>query len=304
MNKKAPIALFVYNRPEHTKRCLKSLSENLGFSDSKLYIYCDGPKDGSDRENVKEVVDIANDANKYGNVQVVVRLSNYGCAQSIIDGVTQILEKYKSVIVVEDDLVLSKYFLNYMNTALNYYEKNTNVMQISGYMYPVNLDIKHDTFFLSIPTSWGWGTWQRAFKHLDTEMLYYEQIINDSSLRSKFNFYDSYDFFGLLEKQKNNVIDSWGIRWYLTTFMLNGLTLYPHNSLVNNSGFDGSGTHCGVNNKYNNELNDFNPQLFSNNIESSEIVETIMVKYFESLTPPRKSIVNRVTKRLLKIINT
>lgn len=119
-------------------------------------------------------------------------------------------------------------------------------MQISSHMFPVELKAETDAIFLPFTTSWSWATWQRAWKHFDPEMSGYEILRKDRRLRHQFDLNGAYSYFTMLEAQRNGQIDSWAIRWYLSVFTQKGLTLYPVQSLVGNTGFDGSGTHCGI----------------------------------------------------------
>jgi GT2 family glycosyltransferase len=243
----APIVFFAYKRPEHTRRSLESLSQNIGAKDSELFIYCDGIKCIEDRQLVELVRQIVRSKLWCGTVHIIEREQNIGLANSIISGVTEICSRYGKVIVLEDDLILSPYFLNYMNTALELYKNETHVMQISGYMFPTNLEpVETDTIFFPLVNSWGWATWLRAWNYFDPEATDYQELKANKKLKYKFNLNNSYPYFDMLESQIKAEIDSWAIRWYLNTFMLQGLTLYPVQSLIQNIGFDGSGTHSSV----------------------------------------------------------
>jgi hypothetical protein len=239
----APIALFVYKRPDHTRKALDALIKNPEFSESKFFVYCDGPRHDTDISLVQAVRDLVR-SYSLPNIVQVERDRNLGLANSIITGVTELCDKYGKVIVLEDDLVVSPFFLNYMNSALQRYEADDQVMQISGHMFPLKLETDTDAIFLPFTTSWGWATWGRAWKIFDPNMHGFDRLKADKSLRFRFNINGTYQYFGMLQKQANGEIDSWAIRWYLSVFLQNGITLYPTKSLVGNTGFDGSGTHC------------------------------------------------------------
>jgi hypothetical protein len=236
---------------------LESLAQNEGAAESQLFIFCDAPKRQEDQESVKQVREVVRSKKWCGTVNIIERETNLGLANSIIRGVTDLCDEYGSVIVIEDDLILSPFFLDYMNKALNLYKDAHHVMQISGYMFPVKLELETDAIFLPFTTSWGWATWQRAWKYLDLSMSGYEKLKGESLLRYKFDLDGSYPYFKMLENQRSNKIDSWAIVWYLSVFMQQGLTLCPTQSLVRNIGFDGSGTHGGreiVTNKRNHDF--------------------------------------------------
>lgn len=244
----APIALFVYSRPDHTRRAVEALKRNELAADSELTIFSDGPKSGAQIESVNEVRRYIRGITGFKSVTVVERPQNLGLARSVIDGVTSLVNEHGRVIVLEDDLLTSPYFLTYMNEALEKYKNSEQVMQISGYMFPVEIGTNKDALFLPFTTSWGWATWRRAWQHFDASAGGYANLKNDRAKRMAFDLEDSYPYFKMLESQLRGEIDSWAIRWWLSVFLCNGLVLYPCQSLVENIGFDGSGTHrvkCG-----------------------------------------------------------
>ncbi|HXF63697.1 MAG TPA: hypothetical protein VNK95_18885 [Caldilineaceae bacterium] len=177
------------------------------------------------------------------NMTVIEHEKNLGLARSIIYGVTQLCREHGSVIVIEDDLIVAPYFLTYMNLALKCFADRSEVMHISGYMYPVELESSTDALFLPFISSWGWATWQRAWQHFDPYMSSFDKLAGDAHLRRKFDLEGAYPFFRTIRRQREGKIDSWAIRWYLSVFMRQGVALYPTRSLVRNEGLDGSGTH-------------------------------------------------------------
>lgn len=243
--KLAPIVLFVYNRTGHTEQTINALKKNELADQSDLIIYSDGPKADNDTEPVNSVRQYLKKINGFKTVTIIERDNNWGLAANIIDGVTEIVNKFGRIIVLEDDLVAKPIFLRYMNQALEKYEDKEKVMQISGHMFDVNVDAETDAVFLQFTTSWGWATWKRAWEHFDPHMSGYETLKKDKDIQLRFNLEGSYNYFKILKAQFNRRLDSWAIRWYLSVFVLNGLTLYPTRSLIKNIGFDGSGTHCG-----------------------------------------------------------
>jgi hypothetical protein len=244
----APIALFVFKRPEHTRRTLESLTSNLEFNRSPLFIYCDGARHEGEAAQVEETRKLVRDW-PHPNKTVIERERNWGLANSVIEGVTQLCERFGRVIVVEDDLVVSPVFLNYLNAALVRYADEAKVMQISAHMFPVKIQAQTDAVMLPFTTSWGWATWDRAWKHFDSSMAGYEKLKADRALRRRFNLDGSYPYFRMLKRQAKGQIDSWAIRWYTSTFFIGGLTLYPTHSLVRNEGYGPSATHASAENR-------------------------------------------------------
>lgn len=243
----APIAFFAFRRPSHTRQALQSLSECILSDQSDLTIFCDGPRNEADREAVRQTREVARERKWCRSVKIVERPTNRGLARSVQEGVTQLCERFGSVIVLEDDLILASNFLDFMNRSLERYQDEERVMQITGYMYPIEIQQPGDAFFISHASCWGWGTWSRAWKKFEQSPVLYEKLMADRDLRRRFDMENAYPYSELLERQKLGRVSSWGILWYQTIFMNQGLVLMPKKSLVQNIGSDGSGTHQGDN---------------------------------------------------------
>ena len=240
----APIALFVYNRPSHTRRTVKALQANRLALDTDLFIYSDAPKSEAARASVDEIRQLIKTIDGFRSITIVERETNLGVDASIIDGVTTLCARFGSVIVIEDDIVTASTFLTYMNAALDRYRDEPGVMHISGFMYPVTGFAHGQSGFLSFTNPWGWATWQRAWQHFEPTARGYESLRTDRRRRYAFNQRGAYDHFGLLKRFVERKTDAWDVRWYLSVFMTGGLALYPKHSLVDNIGFDGTGVHC------------------------------------------------------------
>jgi hypothetical protein len=249
MQNLAPIALFVYNRPEHTRRTLSYLQKNLLADESRLFIFSDGAKTDADQPKVEQVRQIIKEVSGFKSVKVISSKQNLGLANSIIKGVTQLVNEYGKVIVFEDDLLSSVYTLQYFNEALTKYANEDKVMHIGAYMFELGDKKLPETFFSRIATSWGWATWARAWKDfepdIDTLLKQFDKPnINRFSIDGTMNFWKQMLEF---KTGKNN---SWAIRWYASIFLKGGLSLNPSHSLVHNIGHDGTGVHSNIENTY------------------------------------------------------
>ncbi|MFW6016806.1 MAG: glycosyltransferase, partial [bacterium] len=238
----SPIVLFVYNRPEHTKKTIKALKKNKLADKSKLFIFSDGEKSANDKQKVKEVRKIINKIDGFKQGKVFESEENKGLANSVIDGVTKIINQYGKVIVLEDDLITSKNFLRYMNRALDFYEEDKKIWSISGYNLPIGIpdDYKHDVYLSYRASSWGWATWKDRWDKIDWDINDYSEFINDKSAQKLFNRGGS-DMKNMLKSQMEGKIDSWAIRWCYNQFKNDSYTIYPVVSKVKNIGMDGSG---------------------------------------------------------------
>ena len=249
----APIVLFVYNRPWHTEQTLNALMKNELANESVLYIYADGPKDNEKEKNfgdIKKVRELIKSKKWCKEIHIIESKVNKGLSNSIIEGVTQIVNKFKKIIVLEDDIVTSKSFLKYMNTNLDYYKKEPNVYGISGYKYP-SKKIKKTTYFLPIGSSWGWATWKNKWVKINFNSGELLEIIKKKKLQKVINF-GGYKFFEMLEAKEKGTVDSWAICFYASFFLNKGLFLFPNVSLVQNVGFDNTGIHCNADNHFDN----------------------------------------------------
>jgi GR25 family glycosyltransferase involved in LPS biosynthesis len=268
MQNLAPIALFVYNRPDHTRRTLQYLKQNRLAKQSLLFIFSDAAKDESQKEMVEEVRDIISSVDGFKHVEIVKRRKNLGLANSIIDGVTRLTEEFGNVIVFEDDLISSEHTLKYFNDALKRYEKEGKVMHIGAYMYPLKNENLPQTFFYRAATSWGWATWDRAWKNFEPDI---DKLISqfDTQKIHQFSIEGSMNFWKQIVEFKNGKNNSWAIRWYASIFLKDGLTLNPSQSLINNIGHDGTGIHSGINDIYNVIINPLPVTYFPDKLEEN-----------------------------------
>ncbi len=239
----APIALFVYNRPTHTRRTIEALRNNELARESDLIIFSDAAKEPGAGAKVAEVRQYIRTIDGFKSVKIIERDKNLGLATSIIDGVTGIVNEHGRIIVLEDDLVTSPYFLAFMNDALDVYQNEEDVMHISGYMFPINVSGLPETFFLRTASCWGWATWKRAWMSFKKDP---DKLLRDYSKEtiSRFNMDDAYNFWIQVEQNANRTKNTWAIFWYASVFEVGGLCLHPAISMVSNIGHDATGEHC------------------------------------------------------------
>jgi hypothetical protein len=236
----APIILFVYNRPEHTRKTLDALLACKEAGESDLFIFADGPKPGTDGDAIAKVRALTDAIYGFKSVTRVYRENNLGLANSVKAGVDDVLQQYDRVIVLEDDIVVSPAFLAYMNGALEVYKSINEVFAISGYSFYSNRFFPKN-YALGVMSSWGWGTWGNRWKSLtwDAAALYKNVSLSSGK---PFDF-AGFSYSKLLRLQVDGAINSWAIQFYANMYLNNGVCIYPGNSLIDNIGFDGTGTH-------------------------------------------------------------
>ena len=298
----APVVIFTYNRPKHTRKTIEALSKNIFAKETEIYIYSDAPKDEQSKilvNEVREYIDSLNDKKYFKNVSIEKAQTNKGLAQSVIAGVSYIVGKYGKIIVVEDDLISSLDFLQYMNGALDYYKSSNKIWSISGYTVPIKIpDYYNDDIYLSYRgCSWGWGTWKDRWEKVDWYVSDYNEFKKDFSARRKFNR-GGRDMSNMLESQMNKRIDSWAIRWCYSQSKLNMYTVYPVISKINNIGLDGSGTHSGISTHYDASIKNENKKcIFTDpalDIEINRNFRNYYMTLFERFSITLKILVKRL----------
>ncbi len=239
----APIGLFVYCRPWHTRQTVEALQRNHLSAQSDLFIFSDAAKGPASADAVGQVRAYIKTISGFRSVHVIERPQNLGLARSIIDGVSDLSNRYGRFVVLEDDIVTSPHFLSYMNDALDRYADDDRVISIHGYLYPV-LQPLPEAFFLAGADCWGWASWQRGWAQFRSDGQSLLDELKRRKLTRSFDFNGSYPYSKMLQRQIEGRNDSWAVRWYASAFLADKLTLYPGRSLVHNIGNDDSGTHC------------------------------------------------------------
>lgn len=244
----APICLFTYNRLEETKNTINSLSKNYLASQSDLIIFSDGPKNEKAFNEVNKVRKHIKNVSGFKSIRIINSQKNKGLASSIITGVDNVIKEYGKVIVLEDDLITSTNFLNFMNQALDYYIENEKVFSISGFGHKIKLpdDYPFDVFVRERNYSWGWATWQNRWKTIDWNIQDWNSFKKNRKLIKKFNSQGS-DLFKLLRHSMEGKNNSWAIRFGYNQFKQKKYTIGPCISKVMNEGYGESATHCKTN---------------------------------------------------------
>jgi hypothetical protein len=239
-----PVAFFAYNRPDHAERALTALARCEAGNRFEFHFFADGAKSAADTARVEATrVRLRAWAPHFG-ARVVERNANAGLAHSIAEGVSALCALHGRVVVVEDDLVVSPDFLRFMGDALDRYADEPRVMQVGGCTLSPPAGVEADAFLLPITTSWGWGTWARAWKKFEWSPSDVADMKADAAWTQRFNFGGAYAYTDMLDARLAGRNDSWAILWWYAVARQQGLVAYPARNLVWNGGFDGSGVHC------------------------------------------------------------
>lgn len=237
-----PVVLFAYNRLDHLSQTVAALKQNNGASDTSLIVFCDGPRSEDDKQKISDVRSFLERTTGFASIELHFSDENKGLAPSVINGVSHVLKDFPSVIVLEDDIVTSPDFLDFMNLALIAYEGQEMVASISGYIDA--LPDLPETFFSRKGGSWGWATWRRVWDRVDWNGEALLEQLEASQRVADFDFGSGVGFSNMLKAQVAGKNSSWAIRFYVWSFLGGMVHLTPGKSLVQNIGHDGSGTHC------------------------------------------------------------
>lgn len=253
-----PVALFAYNRPRHLQRVVEALGRAALAADTELFVYADGPRHGRDEETVAQVRRYLRGIGGFKRVEIIERERNLGLARSVVAGVSELIDRYGALIVLEDDLVVAPRFLWLLNRLLATYQDEKSVFSLTGYNYPdrrlrIPSDYPYTVYFSPRLSSWGWASWSDRWSRVDWDVSDFGLFMRDPELRRRFD-QGGADRSELLQQQMAGKVDSWGIRFNYASFKLGAYHVYPVRSLVDNIGLDGSGVHCRTTNGLQQEL--------------------------------------------------
>jgi len=291
-----PLAIFADNRPKHLQACLDSLAANEMSSQTKVFLFIDGPKNNKDRILINACLQLAYNEKRFKSIEVFSQSSNIGLAKSIIQGVGRVLLNHEALIVVEDDLRVSPYFLDFMNLGLNKYKEFPKVSSLHAYLYPIK-NFSDMAFFLRGADCWGWATWRDRWENanLDADDLYSK--ILEANLSEKFDLDGAVGYSSLLKSQIDGFVDSWAIRWHAFNFIEDKYCLHPPVSLVRNVGNDGTGRHYSRQKIYNLEQWDFRTIIFPNIIEESNEMRSRIIEFLIGTKNKDKSLLHKLFNR-------
>lgn len=294
LNDLAPIVVTTYNRKNHLKNMITSLKKNNLSKDSEIYIFCDNYKSEIDKNLVQETINYAKDIQGFKKVEVCIRETNIGMVDNTLSAVDFICNLYDKFIFLEDDAELSPIFLEFMNASLNFYKENDNVMCVTGWKYPCKPQLNNEkVIFTRLAESWTWATWKDRFVHYNRD----NSIMKKFTKRMiyEFNFHNTNLFWRQLVGNKEKRVKTWSIYWYAASFLNDGLCVAPPQTLVKNTGNDGSGYHTEKNNLFDTSVSKAKYFIFNNDIkEDIEYFNNLKI-YFKSMKP---SIFHRVKFRL------
>jgi hypothetical protein len=243
MNSTAPIILFCYRRK--INKLINSLQKNKEASYSNLFIFSDGHKSNEDKKDVLDVRKSIKKISGFKSTKIFESEKNNGLSSSITKGITHIINNFGKAIILEDDLIVSKFFLQYMNKSLNIFQDRKDIWSISGYGPPLPClrNYSHEVYLSCRTSSWGWATWKDRWNKTNWSMEFFKNFKKKKNLIKQFE-QGGDDLFRMLELNFFKKIDSWDILWCYNQFINKSYSVFPKFSMSKNKGFyDGFETH-------------------------------------------------------------
>ena len=299
------ICIFAYKRPAHLKRVLDALAANPPAAGLPLIVYVDGPRGEADQAAVAEVVAVAQQAKGFLSVEVRPSPENLGLYRSLTGGIGEILAEYESIIVLEDDILTSPHFLQFMLDGLELYQDSPEVGSITGYTPPITQGLP-ETFFLRGADCWGWATWRDRWALYRHDAKAMAREIRDRGLAREFDLLGHYPYLAMLEGRAAGKNNSWAICWHSSCFLAGNLILYPGRSLVSNIGFDNSGEHCGPSVMFATMIDDVKPVKIKRipHVVEPEVFKIYSAHFFVANKMLKRigNLLRRATKPLVRLV--
>jgi len=298
MENLAPIVLFVYNRPRHTEKVIEALKKNKEATYSDLFVFSDAPKNEEVEENVEQVRNYIKTISGFKTITIKKHTENQGLAKSIIDGVTEVVNKYGKIIVLEDDIETSPYFLKFMNNALDFFLEEKQVWSITGFSYPIKSRKLPLAFCFFAMSCWSWGTWVDRWKYYEKNPDKYILQISPKHV-NRFDYYGSTEMFSQITANKEGKFNTWAIFWYAVQYINSGFQIMPSKPLAKNIGMDGTGIHCGTTTVYDYKLHNDEVKIDFNKIpiKENKLATKLICSFFRE---QKKGSIIRRTKNCVK----
>jgi hypothetical protein len=299
----APVVLFVYDRLNHTRETIEALLLNSLASETIIYIYSDAAKNENVVAKVENIRSYLHSISGFKEVIVYEREKNLGLAKSIVDGVSYVVDKHGSVIVLEDDLVTSPFFLKFMNESLEKFKNNPKVWHVAGWSYSFNnsMTFHDDTFLWRGMNCWGWATWSDRWELFEKNPIALVESFSKDDIY-KFNIDGYHNFWKQVLKNKSGSMNTWAIFWYATIFKNKGLCLNPVESLIKNIGLDGTGEHCGTDDMVQ-VISLKNSFSFPNEVKENKVMLKRIQLYYKIRSALLPKVIRKARSLISKMVN-
>lgn len=235
------IAIFCFNRPDSLASLLKSLKSCSEFDALPLYIFVDAARNSEEKSLVGATYVVA-ESFSHSIKTVIKRDINLGLKKSLTLGIEEVLGRHDSLIVLEDDLLIGPFALDYFLRGLEKYRDLPQVVSICGYAVGELSDDSIDSsHFLPMTHPWGWATWRDRWQaHMSGTAV--QPSMDSASFRASMNVFGLRNYRGMLRLADRGLASSWWIYWQLNAINRHGVSLFPMRSHISNEGLR-NGTH-------------------------------------------------------------
>jgi tetratricopeptide (TPR) repeat protein len=241
--KLSPICICPYGRLRHLQRTIEALKRNPEAAESDLYLFSDAPRAG-DEERVAAVRRYLRTIGGFRSVEIIERASNDRVG-NWVSGEMSLLDRFGRVISLEDDLVVAPGFLGFINAGLEKYADDPRIFAVCGYTPSMRLEwvTQDDACLAPRYSGWGYGYWKRSLELVPRRIVDYEAVAADSDFQYRLARLGD-DFVPMLQKELACTLDAGDVRMNYVMARDNLRVIVPTISLVENIGFDSTGTHC------------------------------------------------------------
>jgi len=239
---KTALAIFAFNRPLHLSNVYNEIKKNGATQRYCFHFFHDGPKDSETQEIHASIAVTESFVLILRNYEIKINAANLGLARSIKNGLNSVFSVHQKAVILEDDIIPQTHFFDVMDYFLDTEVNNALIGSVTGAnttKFPI---FSRSDFLLSgRHSSWGWATWANRWNEIDWERAE-SNFLNDKNLLKKVRRV-SPDLVRYAQLQQEKKIDSWATFMNIDFIRRNLLCIVPKYNMVQNIGFDGSGTH-------------------------------------------------------------
>jgi Glycosyl transferase family 2 len=300
MKKYAPVVVYTYNRLEHLKKTIAALKANHLAAETDIFVVSDGPKDEFANHKVSVLRDYIDSIEGFRNVNRIYHTDNVGVIQSVQIAEKLILSGYDQLITLEDDIVTSRNFLDFINAGLDFYEASEQAFTIAGYCPPVKIaqDYQFDSWSSPWHSPWGYGIWKSKYESIDVEFNPFQEI---KRIKSKYDFLKKHgDFFiETLDHDARGLMIAGDARFAGQMLLKGSYTVIPCKSKVQNIGMDGSGVHCLPTERFDVDLDDGLQRVFKFAQDELDMTNQALKQYLQFMNG---NFVNRFRRKMGRVV--
>jgi hypothetical protein len=240
-----PVALFVFNRPETTRRVFEAIAK---IRPARLLLIADGPRTDKtgEAEACQQVREIVDRIDWPCEVSKNFADDNLGCEERVISGLDWVFSLVEEAIILEDDCLPDLSFFPFCQELLERYRGDSRIAYISGCnLVEKHLNASASYFFSQIGGIWGWATWRSAWQRYDRYLKDWPQLRREKMLEEIFDEPQVVAYWAKIfdAMHENRGPNTWDYQWQYTCLKNNALAAVSSVNLISNIGFGVGATH-------------------------------------------------------------